>query len=376
MKPQDTGFQKNLKLIAKQAKKVAESLHRKHVAFSKIMAPRGWGEGLNVGRSKKSDYPLLVLYWVLCLIMSLALFAVAIMALPYAFMVDPLKAKILMAVLGFFSVVSLSSILVPLGLTIMALLALRIAKFLTWKIEAKSVVSHLSNYVGIAGVVGFLSAAMAPLVFAVGGSVNVLSSSIMFDGSVLLKFPAAFGVVGLLLGLCATSCHIVGGIDNIIYKNVVPVLLFDILVAGFAFKGKIDPFSLCINLSEKYLRNNSYFVAQMDSISGAEFDGFVRDHLPLVVAKFFSMSGLGSFSVRVWYVVVVVLISIIGMCVSVWKAVQVKCGNEKSIIVSSLGGGVNGMCGDSGCYLVKNEEEITKGHELLDRDAGPLGERL
>lgn len=315
--------------ISRYANKMVESLRRKYAVFSKVVAPQGWKEGVNIGRSKKSSYPLLVLYWTSCLTVFLALVAVVVMTLPYAFMVDPLEGKVLEAVLGFFAVASLASILFPVGVIIATIYALRVASIIVWKIKVRSIASHLSTYVGVAGVVGFLSAAMAPLVFTIGGSENVLSSSIMFDGSVLLKFPAAFGVAGLLFGLCTVPCHIVGGIDNIVYRNVVPVLLFDALVAGSAFKLRIDPFDLCLMLSERYLRDHSFLVTKMDKISGVEVEGFVQDHLPIVVAKSVSTLGANLHSLRMWYVVVVVLISIIGMCVSVWRAVYVECDIEK-----------------------------------------------
>lgn len=322
-------FQSALRSISRYANKVVEGLRQKYAVFSKVVAPQGWKEGMNVGRSKKSNCPLLVLYWTSCLTVFLALVAVVVMALPYAFMVDPLEGKVLEAVLGFFAVASLASILFPVGVIVATIYAFRVASIIAWKIKIKSIASHLSTYVGVAGVVGFLSAAMAPLVFTIGGSENVLSSSIMFDGSVLLKFPAAFGVAGLLFGLCTVSCHIVGGIDNIVYRNVVPVLLFDALVAGSAFKLRIDPFDLCLTLSERYLRDNSFLVTKMDKISEVEVDGFVQDHLPLVVAKSVSTLEASLHSLRMGYVAVVVLISIIGMCVSVWRAVYVECGSEK-----------------------------------------------
>lgn len=322
-------FQSALRSISRYANKMVESLRQKYAVFSKVVAPQGWKEGVNIGRSKKSSYPLLVLYWTSCLTVFLALVAVVVMTLPYAFMVDPLEGKVLEAVLGFFAVASLASILFPIGVIIATIYALRVASIIVWKIKVRSIASHLSTYVGVAGVVGFLSAAMAPLVFTIGGSENVLSSSIMFDGSVLLKFPAAFGVAGLLFGLCTVPCHIVGGINNIVYRNVVPVLLFDALVAGSAFKLRIDPFDLCLMLSERYLRDHSFLVTKMDKISGVEVEGFVQDHLPIVVAKSVSTLGTNLHSLRMWYVVVVVLISIIGMCVSVWRAVYVECDIEK-----------------------------------------------
>ncbi|MDR0179821.1 hypothetical protein [Actinomyces oris] len=322
-------FQSALRSISRYANKMVESLRQKYAVFSKVVAPQGWKEGVNIGRSKKSSYPLLVLYWTSCLTVFLALVAVVVMTLPYAFMVDPLEGKVLEAVLGFFAVASLASILFPVGVIIATIYALRVASIIVWKIKVRSIASHLSTYVGVAGVVGFSSAAMAPLVFTIGGSENVLSSSIMFDGSVLLKFPAAFGVAGLLFGLCTVPCHIVGGIDNIVYRNVVPVLLFDALVAGSAFKLRIDPFDLCLMLSERYLRDHSFLVTKMDKISGVEVEGFVQDHLPIVVAKSVSTLGVNLHSLRMWYVVVVVLISIIGMCVSVWRAVYVECDIEK-----------------------------------------------
>ena len=67
----------------------------------------------------------------------------------------------------------------------------------------------------------------------------------------------------------------------------------------------------------------------MDKISEVEVDGFVQDHLPLVVAKSVSTLEASLHSLRMGYVAVVVLISIIGMCVSVWRAVYVECGSEK-----------------------------------------------
>lgn len=322
-------FQSALRSISRYANKMVESLRQKYAVFSKVVAPQGWKEGMNIGRFKKSSYPLLVLYWTSCLTVFLALVAVVVMTLPYAFMVDPLEGKVLEAVLGFFAVASLASILFPVGVIIATIYTLRVASIIVWKIKVRSIASHLSTYVGVAGVVGFLSAAMAPLVFTIGGSENVLSSSIMFDGSVLLKFPAAFGVAGLLFGLCTVPCHIVGGIDNIVYRNVVPVLLFDALVAGSAFKLRIDPFDLCLMLSERYLRDHSFLVTKMDKISEVEVDGFVQDHLPIVVAKSVLTLEASLHSLRVWYVVVVVLVSIIGMCVSVWRAVYVECGIEK-----------------------------------------------
>jgi membrane protein len=308
---------------------MVESLRQKYTVFSKVVAPQGWKEGMDIGRSKKSSYPLLALYWTSCLTVFLALVAVVVMTLPYAFMVDPLEGIVLEAVLGFFAVASLASILFPVGVIIATIYTLRVASIIVWKIKVRSIASHLSTYVGVAGVVGFLSAAMAPLVFTIGGSENVLSSSIMFDGSVLLKFPAAFGVAGLLFGLCTVPCHIVGGIDNIVYRNVAPVLLFDALVAGSAFKLRIDPFDLCLMLSERYLRDHSFLVTRMDKISEIEVDGFVQDHLPIVVAKSVMTLEASLHSLRMWYVVVVVLVSIIGMCVSVWRAIYVECGIEK-----------------------------------------------
>lgn len=162
-------FQSALRSISRYANKMVESLRQKYAVFSKVVAPRGWKEGMNIGRSKKSSYPLLVLYWTSCLTVFLALVAVVVMTLPYAFMVDPLEGKVLEAVLGFFAVASLASILFPVGVIIAAIYALRVASIIVWKIKVRSIASHLSTYVGVAGVVGFLSAAMAPLVFTIGG---------------------------------------------------------------------------------------------------------------------------------------------------------------------------------------------------------------
>lgn len=322
--------------MLKQISKVFNRLTRNLSILVNSIAPKGWSEGIDVSRfCKFLKNPFLIIYPAVFLLVVV----VTLLILPYSFLVDPLTAEVVTAVLGFFSVVSLSTVLVPLGGVLILLLMLRITKVIAWRIDIKSVVAHLSNYVGIAGVVGFLSAAMAPLVSSLGRSTNQFSSSIMFDGSVLLKFPAAFGVAGLLLGLCTVSCHVVGGIENVVYKNVAPVLLFDALVAMLAFQCNVDPFTLCINLSEKYLHDNSYLVAQMDSVSDAEVGGFIQEHLPLVAARAFLTLDSHSLSVRTWYVVVVVVASMIGMCSNVWKMVHIKGGNEVSVKSSSTEGG-------------------------------------
>ena len=54
-------FQSALRSISRYANKMVESLRQKYAVFSKVVAPQGWKEGVNIGRSKKSSYPLLVL---------------------------------------------------------------------------------------------------------------------------------------------------------------------------------------------------------------------------------------------------------------------------------------------------------------------------
>ncbi|MEG8106057.1 MULTISPECIES: hypothetical protein [Actinomyces] len=334
-----------VKVISKRIGRIFERLTHKSSIFVNSIAPKGWDEGVNVNKLHKLvKNPFRLIYPATFLLVV----TIALMVLPYSLLVDPVTTEVVTAVLGFFSVVSLSSVLAPLGVVLSLLIVLRMTKVVAWRVDIKSVVFHLSNYVGIAGVIGFLSAATAPLVFSLGSSENEFSSSLMFDGSVLLKFPAAFGIIGLLLGLCTASCHVVKGVENVFYTSVAPVLLFDTLVAIFAFRFNVDPFNLCINLSERYLRDHSSLVAQMDSLSDAEIGDFIRDNLPLVAARAFSTLDLNSSSVRAWYVGAVVVVSAIGMCWNVWKVLHVKGGNEDSVNSiftenedSEVGGGDN-----------------------------------
>ena len=317
-----------VKVISKRIGRVFERLTHKLSIFVNSIAPKGWDEGVNVIKLHKLfKNPFLLIYPAAFLLVV----AIALMILPYSLLLDPLTAEVVTAVLGFFSVVSLSSVLAPFGVVLSLLIMLRMTKVVAWRVDIKSVALHLSNYVGIAGVIGFLSAAMAPLVFSLGSSENEFSSSLMFDGSVLFKFPAAFGIIGLLLGLCTASCHVVKGVENVFYKSVAPVLLFDILVAIFAFRFNVDPFNLCINLSERYLRDHSSLVAQMDSLSDAEVGDFIRDNLPLVAARAFSTLDLNPSSVRAWYVGTVIVASAIGVCWNVWKVLYIKADNEESV---------------------------------------------
>ena len=330
----DSYFRANLKSVTKRANEMADSLARGFSAFVRVVAPRGWSEGVDKNRFQKMKDPSLVTY----LTIFLMLVAIFLMVLPYSLFVDPSVARVVTAVLGFVSVVSLSSILLPLGVVFTLLSGLRITKFLKWRIDFKSTAVHLSSCVGIAGVIGFLSAAMAPLVVGLRISVNEFSSSILFDGSVLLKFPAAFGVIGLLLGLCTASCHIVSDVENIIYRNVVPVVLFDILVVFCAFEFNLDPFSICLSLSKEYLHANPGLVMQVDSVSGVEAENFIQAHLPVVVAQVFSLSGYSSFAARVWYVVVVVALSLIGMFWTVCKDLRVRYSSDFLSSGSFVGG--------------------------------------
>lgn len=342
-----------VKVISKRIGRAFERLTHKLSIFINSIAPKGWDEGVNVNKLRKLfKNPFLLIYPAVFLFVVI----IVLMILPYSLLVDPLMTEVVTAVLGFFSVVSLSSVLAPLGAALSLLIVLRMTKVIAWRVDIKSVAFHLSNYVGIAGVVGFLSAAMAPLVFSLGNPENEFSSSLMFDGSVLLKFPAAFGIAGLLLGLCTASCHVVKGVENVFYNSVAPVLFFDILVAIFAFRFNVDPFNLCINLSERYLRDHSYLVAQMDSLPDAEVGDFIRDNLPLVAARAFSTLNSNSSSVRAWYVAVVVAVSMIGMCWNVWKAVHVKGGNEGSVNSSSAEDESSKIVSDSdGCSRIRYE---------------------
>ena len=309
------------KVISKQIGKFSERLSDRLPALFNSIAPKGWSEGVDVSRFRKFfSNPLLLIY----LTAFLSVGILVLLVLPYALLVDPLTAEIVTAVLGFISVVSLSSIVAPLGVLLVCFLALRITRVITWRIDIKSILVHLSNYIGVGGVIGSLSASMAPLVFSLARPTNEFSSSIMFDGSVLLKLPASFGVAGLLLGLCTASCHAVKGIENVFYKSVMPVLLFDILATIFALELHVDPFSLCAKLSERYLLDNSLLVSQMDSISDASAPGFVRDHLPLVAARAFTTLDLNTTSVRIWYVGAVIVVSTIGMSWNIRKSAHVK----------------------------------------------------
>lgn len=317
-------FRGKLKSATKWVSEALDSLTRALFIFDRVVAPKGWAEGVDKKRIQRIANPSLMTY----LSAFLILIAAFLMMLPYSLFTDSSMTEVVTAALGFISVVSLSSILLPLGVVFSFLLGLRITKFLKWRIDFKATAVHLSNCVGIAGVVGFLSVAMAPLVVGMRISVNEFSSSVLFDGSVLLKFPAAFGVVGLLLGLCTTSCHIVSGVDNIIYRNVVPVIFFNILVVFFAFELNLDPFSICLSLSKEYLRANPGLVMQADSVSSVEAENFMQVHLPVVVARVFSQSGDSSFAARVWYVVVVVALSLIGMFWTVCKEFRVRYSSE------------------------------------------------
>ena len=135
-----------VKVISKRIGRVFERLTHKLSIFVNSIAPKGWDEGVNVIKLHKLfKNPFLLIYPAAFLLVV----AIALMILPYSLLLDPLTAEVVTAVLGFFSVVSLSSVLAPFGVVLSLLIMLRMTKVVAWRVDIKSVALHLSNYVGI-----------------------------------------------------------------------------------------------------------------------------------------------------------------------------------------------------------------------------------
>ena len=129
--------------------------------------------------------------------------AIILAILPSVYDENKLTTEITLAVLGYFAIV-LSFVMISSMAIVGVLLGL------LYPVDIKGTLDYLSTCVGVGGIAGFVSAAMTPVKFMgdIGGG---SFSSDLFDGSALLKLPAAFGVLGLLVGLCTGSCRLVAG---------------------------------------------------------------------------------------------------------------------------------------------------------------------
>lgn len=76
----DSYFRANLKSVTKRANEMADSLARGFSAFVRVVAPRGWSEGVDKNRFQKMKDPSLVTY----LTIFLMLVAIFLMVLPYS----------------------------------------------------------------------------------------------------------------------------------------------------------------------------------------------------------------------------------------------------------------------------------------------------
>ena len=183
---------------------------------------------------------------------------------------------------------------------------------------------HLSNCVGLFGVVGFLAAAAAPFWYMISGPRDMAFSSVMFDGSVLLKFPAGLGVAGLVVGLCTACCHLISDVSNLIYKYVVPTILFDVWVLVFFVGCRWDPFSLGYMVSEKYLNDRMYDVGQVTNMTDVGASPLEHQNSHILVARHFSELGGGLVELCWISVIVVILISLAGAFRNVGKEIGLR----------------------------------------------------
>ena len=298
---------------------ICKKIGAKYSEFVKICAPEGWREGVNsdgLGNLEKPGWMFRTTLWG-------ALYLVGSM-LPYAPFVNGRYADALLSEIGFFAVVALSSIFLPLALVTVLLYALRHLKLITWNIDLIGVVKHLSNCVGLFGVVGFLAAAAAPFWYMISGSRDMAFSSVMFDGSVLLKFPAGLGVAGLIFGLCTACCHLISDVSNLIHKYVVPTILFDVWVLVFFVGCRWDPFSLGYMVSEKYLHDRMYDMGQVDNMTDVGASLLEHQNSHILVAGHFSELGGGLVELCWISVIVVISISLAGAFRNVGKEIGLR----------------------------------------------------
>ena len=298
---------------------ICKRIGAKYSKFVKICAPEGWREGFNSDGLDNLEKP----GWMFWTALWGALYLVGSM-FPYVPFVNGRYADVLLSEIGFFAVVALSSIFVPLALVIALLYVLRCLKVISWNIDLIGAVKHLSNCVGLSGVVGFLAVAAAPFWYMISGSRDVAFSSVMFDGSALLKFPAGLGVVGLVVGLCTACCHLISDVSNLIYKYVVPTVLLDVWVLVFFVGCRWDPFSLGYIVSEKYLHDRMYNLGQVDNVTdiGASLLGHQNFHI--IVARHFSELGGRLVELRWISVIVVISISLVGAFQNVRKEIGLR----------------------------------------------------
>lgn len=230
-------------------------------------------------------------------------FAMILTILPSVYDENKLTTEIAFASLGYFAVI-LSFVMV-LSLAIVGVLL-----GLLYPVDVKGALNYLSTCVGIGGVAGFVSAAMTPVRFMEDMGAGSFASD-LFDGSVLLKLPAAFGVLGLLVGLCTGSCHLVAGSGGVKCKYIFPTILF-ITVISIFWVYKWDPFSLGLRMSEKLLRQNSHIIYCIDSAQGVEKESLIRENISVAVARCFLECKNDLFAYRWWSLLAIGLTSCAG----------------------------------------------------------------
>lgn len=245
------------------------------------------------------DNPL----WLIYVLSVPILFAIILTILPSVYDENKLTTEIALASLGYFAVV-LSFVMIS-SLTIVGMLL-----GLLYPVDVKGTLNYLSTCIGVGGVAGFMSAAMTPMRFMADIGTGSFSSD-LFDGSVLLKLPAAFGVLGLLVGLCTGSCHLVAGSGGVKRKYIFPTMLFiTVIIIFWIYKG--DPFSLGLGMSEKFLKQNSHIVYCIESAQGVERESLIRENISISVAEYFLEYKNDLFSYRWWSLLVIGVTSCVG----------------------------------------------------------------
>ena len=229
--------------------------------------------------------------------------AIILAILPSVYDENKLTTEITLAVLGYFAIV-LSFVMISSMAIVGVLLGL------LYPVDIKGTLDYLSTCVGVGGIAGFVSAAMTPVKFMgdIGGG---SFSSDLFDGSALLKLPAAFGVLGLLVGLCTGSCRLVAGSGGVKRKYIFPTILFIVVVTIF-WVHKWDPFSLGLRMSEKLLKQNSHIVYCMELAQGAERESLIRENISVAVAEYFLEYKNDLFSYRWGSLLVIGAVSCVG----------------------------------------------------------------
>lgn len=209
--------------------------------FLSLIAPTGWsefGNPLNVMDILVEYRGIAQLYVVSFGFVPIVLAPMAVLALEGIH--DPQRTA-LSAAIGYNGLVVISSLTAAFLCALLLAWVLSIGGVFLSRIHIGGALRVVVSFIGYGTMVGVITAALMPIavlwIRASPGSVaRVLPER-------LLDVPAAFGLLGAMVGILVSSTQIYGSAENLVLRRVVPVFLFVVVVGLLGFGG-VAPSSL------------------------------------------------------------------------------------------------------------------------------------